>query len=92
MAKKRASKKTGAAAIPDITLDTDDRGPSFSIDAVVCLGATLYNVREAVQKTAIKRAKGKHPVPLSAMKVALLEHGLGWALQSPDEKESKRDV
>lgn len=81
MAKKKK------AVSPAAPIDDENRGPPFAVDAVVCLGATLYNAREAVQETAIKRAKDKHPVPLSAVRVALLEHGLGWALQSPDTKE-----
>ena len=54
--------------------------PAFSVDAVTCLGATLFNLRADIEALAIKRAKDKAPVPLSAMKIALLEHDLGWAL------------
>ena len=87
MAKKKKAKPTGTAAI--LLADTENTGPYFSMDASECLGATLHDVREAVKETAIKRAKGVNPVPLSSIKVALLEHGLGWALVNPDKKEEK---
>ncbi len=81
MVKKKAA---SPAALPE----DKDRGPSFSPDAIVCVSATLYVLRQAIQETAIKRAEGQNPVPLSAMKVALLEYDLGWALQNPeDDKE-----
>jgi len=85
MAKKKAStKKTGTEAIQ--LEDRAQDGPSFSADAIVCVSATFYNARKAVEETAIKRARGKNPVPLSAMKIALLEHDLGWALAHPEEE------
>jgi len=87
MAKKKA-KLTGTVAI--LLSDTENTGPSLSMDASVCLGATLHNVREAVFETAITRAKGVNPVPLTSMKVALLEHSLGWALANPDEKKDRK--
>jgi hypothetical protein len=86
MAKRKTTRSTKPPP-PLLPEDDEDRGPTFDLDSVTCLGATLYNVREAVEETAIKRAKGTNPVPLNAMKVALLEHGLGWALQDPNDED-----
>jgi len=79
MAKRKPKKPTGIGAIK-VTKDTSDK-PSFTPEAITCLGSTMYNVRQVVQATAIKRANGKFPVSLAAVKVALLEHDLGWALE-----------
>jgi hypothetical protein len=87
--KQAPAKKTSTEAI--VLNDRAQEGPSFSTDAIVCVSATLYNVRKAVEETAIKRARGKAPVPLSAMKIALLEHDLGWALAHPEKEDDKED-
>jgi len=83
--KKRKPRRSGAAAIQTMTLAQHD-GPSFSVDATVCLSASLYNVREKVMELALERACGMDPVPTTAVVLALSEMGLNWATEVDDGK------
>ena len=42
-------------------------GPSFSVDAVVFMGALLYNVRKAIEREAIERSEVKKNIPLKTV-------------------------
>jgi hypothetical protein len=86
MAKRRRRPRAAAKKTPPPPKKEEPQtGPTFSVDAINCIALTAYNLREAVEATAIKRAKGTDPVPLAAIRTAFMEHDLGWAL--PSDKE-----
>ena len=69
MAKRKTS--TRSTKKPKTVSFGSQDGPTFDLDAVVLIGAMTYNIREAIQDTAIEKAKGKNPVPLPAVKAAI---------------------
>lgn len=86
--RRKKKKKTTKARRLKTGEPPQPTGPKLDIAASVCLGATMYTARQAVMETAIKRAKGVSPIPLAVVKIALVEHGLGWAMQEALEGET----
>ncbi len=81
VAKRRKKKRSTAAINTNLAL-APRTGPSFSEDAILCLAATSYNIREQAMELAEERACGKDPIPEAAVKMAFVELGLNWALET----------
>lgn len=85
MAKRRATRRRTTATKKAVPYKPPKQeGPSFSCDAIVCMGATSYNIRVAIEELAIQNAKGENPVPRKAVLEALKSLRL---LKYADEEE-----
>ena len=69
MAKRKTTRRSTKKP-PTPKFDKQE-GPTFSMDAVVLMGAMGYNIREAIQDLAIEKANGKNPVPVSSVVSAI---------------------